>query len=49
MRLRASPIPVIARVRSDALVFDVRTLLDGDEDAIERSVGLALAEPGRVD
>ncbi len=48
-RLRASPIPVIARVRADALVFDVRTLLDGDEDAIERSVGLALAEPGRVD
>ncbi|MCH8889700.1 MAG: L-seryl-tRNA(Sec) selenium transferase [Myxococcales bacterium] len=48
-RLRAAPIPVIARVRDDALIFDVRTLLEGDEDAIEQAVGLALEEAGRVE
>ena len=48
-RLRAAPIPVIARVRGDALIFDVRTLLEGDEDAVEQAVGFALEEAGRVE
>jgi L-seryl-tRNA(Ser) seleniumtransferase len=47
-RLRAAPIPVIARVRGDALIFDVRTLLEGDEDAIDQAVGFALEAAGRV-
>jgi len=48
-RLRAAPIPVVARLRDDALIFDVRTLLEGDEDAIEQAVGLALEEISRVE
>jgi L-seryl-tRNA(Ser) seleniumtransferase len=48
-RLRAAPVPVVARLRDDALIFDVRTLLEGDEDAIEQAVGLALEEAGRVE
>ncbi len=48
-RLRAAPVPVVARLRGDALIFDVRTLLEGDEDVIEEAVGLALEEAGRVE
>jgi L-seryl-tRNA(Ser) seleniumtransferase len=48
-RLRAAPVPVVARLRGDALIFDVRTLLEGDEDVIEQAVGLALEEAGRVE
>ena len=44
-RLRAAPLPVIARLRDDALVIDVRTLLEGDEDAVEQALGLALRDP----
>ena len=45
--LRAAPLPVIARLRDDALVIDVRTLLEGDEDAIEQALGLALRDLSR--
>jgi L-seryl-tRNA(Ser) seleniumtransferase len=48
-RLRAAPVPVVARLRDDALIFDVRTLLEDDEDAIEQAVGFALEEAGRVE
>jgi L-seryl-tRNA(Ser) seleniumtransferase len=48
-RLRTAPVPVVARLRDDALIFDVRTLLEGDEDAIEQAIGLALEEISRVD
>ena len=48
-RLRAAPVPVVARLRGDALLFDVRTLLEDDEDAIEQAVGFALEEAGRVE
>jgi len=48
-RLRAAPVPVVARLRDDALIFDVRTLLEGDEDAIEQAIGLAIEEAGRVE
>lgn len=48
-RLRAAPIPVVARLRGDALIFDVRTLLEGDEDAVEQAVGFALEQAGRVE
>jgi L-seryl-tRNA(Ser) seleniumtransferase len=48
-RLRAAPVPVVARLRGDALIFDVRTLLDDDEDAIEQAVGFALEGAGRVE
>jgi L-seryl-tRNA(Ser) seleniumtransferase len=47
--LRAAPVPVIARLRDDALIFDVRTLLEGDEDAIEQAIGFALEQVGRVE
>ncbi|HXV36134.1 MAG TPA: L-seryl-tRNA(Sec) selenium transferase [Myxococcota bacterium] len=47
-RLRAAHMPVVARVRDDALIFDVRTLLEGDEEEIERSLAEALAELGRA-
>ena len=46
-RLRAAPLPVIARIRDDALVIDTRTLLEGDEDAVEQALGLALRDPSR--
>jgi len=48
-QLRSAPVPVIARVRDGALIFDVRTLLEGDDDAIEQAVGLALEKVGRVE
>jgi L-seryl-tRNA(Ser) seleniumtransferase len=48
-RLRAAPVPVVARLRGDALIFDVRTLLEDDEDAIEQAVGFALEGAGRVE
>ena len=48
-RLRAAPVPVVARLRDDALIFDVRTLLEDDEDAIEQALGFALEEAGRVE
>ncbi len=40
---------MVARLRDDALVFDVRTLMEGDEDAIEQALGFAFGEAGRVE
>jgi L-seryl-tRNA(Ser) seleniumtransferase len=45
-RLRAAPVPVLARVRDDVLLLDVRTLLDGDEPAVEAAFEHALDESG---
>jgi L-seryl-tRNA(Ser) seleniumtransferase len=42
--LRAATPPVIARVRDERLVLDVRTLLEGDEDALEAAFRQALEE-----
>jgi len=47
--LRGAPVPVVARVRDDAVIFDVRTLLEGDEETIEQAVGCALEKDGRVE
>lgn len=41
-RLRSAAVPVVARVAADAVLLDVRTLLDGDETAIEAAVMNAL-------
>jgi L-seryl-tRNA(Ser) seleniumtransferase len=41
-RLRAGRPPVVARVRDDRLVIDVRTLLDGEEDGLVRALLEAL-------
>jgi L-seryl-tRNA(Ser) seleniumtransferase len=41
-RLRAAPVPVLARIREDALLLDVRTLLDDDDPAVEDALVLAL-------
>jgi len=41
-RLRRAAIPVLARIRADLVLFDVRTLLEGDETALEQVVGGAL-------
>jgi L-seryl-tRNA(Ser) seleniumtransferase len=38
-RLRRADLPVLARVREDLVLFDVRTLLEGDETALEQAVG----------
>jgi L-seryl-tRNA(Ser) seleniumtransferase len=38
---RATP-PVLARIRDDLVLFDVRTLLDGDEKALEQALRAAL-------
>ena len=43
------PIRHLPVVRGDALIFDVRTLLEADEDAIEQAVGFALEAAGRVE
>jgi L-seryl-tRNA(Ser) seleniumtransferase len=42
-KLRASDVPVIGRIRDGALLLDVRTLLPGDEEVLERALGQALA------
>jgi len=41
--LRAAPVPVLARVRDDAVWIDARTLLEGDEIAVERALERAIA------
>jgi L-seryl-tRNA(Ser) seleniumtransferase len=41
-RLRGASVPVLARVRDDRLLLDVRTLLDDDESALEASLREAL-------
>jgi L-seryl-tRNA(Ser) seleniumtransferase len=41
-RLRAGRPPVVARVRDGRTILDVRTLLDGDEDALVRALFEAL-------
>jgi L-seryl-tRNA(Ser) seleniumtransferase len=46
-RLRMAAVPVIARVHDARVRFDVRTLLAGDESAIEAAVALACAAPPR--
>ncbi|MGI9590205.1 MAG: L-seryl-tRNA(Sec) selenium transferase, partial [Myxococcota bacterium] len=42
-RLRSARLPVVARVRDDELLFDVRTLLDDEEAAVEQALREALA------
>jgi L-seryl-tRNA(Ser) seleniumtransferase len=42
-RLRAAPVPVIARVRDGLVLLDVRTLLADDEDAVEAALASARA------
>jgi hypothetical protein len=46
--LRRVEPPVLARVREDVVRLDVRTLLAGDESAVEHAVAAVLA-PNRVD
>jgi len=45
--LRRAPVPVLARVREDLVLFDVRTLLEGDETVLERVVGGILGSRAR--
>jgi len=40
-RMREAPVPVIARVRDDRVVIDVRTLLEGEDAAVEAAVRFA--------
>ncbi len=42
-RLREAPVPVLARVRDDELLLDVRTLLDEDENELEAAMKHALS------
>jgi L-seryl-tRNA(Ser) seleniumtransferase len=42
-RLRAAPVPVVARVAGEAVLLDARTLLDDDADAIVAALAGALA------
>ncbi|MEE9608603.1 MAG: L-seryl-tRNA(Sec) selenium transferase [Myxococcota bacterium] len=44
-RLRHASVPVLARIRDDRVVLDVRTLLDGDEVAVEMALAEALGRP----
>jgi L-seryl-tRNA(Ser) seleniumtransferase len=41
-RLRSADTPVLARIRDGAVVFDVRTLLEGEEKAIEAALAASL-------
>ena len=40
--LRAAPVPVLARVREDRVLVDVRTLLPGDDEWVEQALGSAV-------
>jgi L-seryl-tRNA(Ser) seleniumtransferase len=40
--LRAADIPVIGRIAGDVVLLDARTLLEGDEDAVEVALAAAL-------
>ena len=42
-RLREARVPVLARVRDERVLIDVRTLLEDDEDAVEAALLEALA------
>ena len=42
-RLRDGPVPVLARVRDDELLLDVRTLLEADDADLEAAFERALA------
>jgi len=42
-RLRRAAVPVVCRVREGRLLVDVRTLLDGDEEIVERALKEALS------
>jgi L-seryl-tRNA(Ser) seleniumtransferase len=46
-RLRNASVPVLARVREDLVLFDVRTLLEGDETVLEQVVGGILGSRSR--
>jgi L-seryl-tRNA(Ser) seleniumtransferase len=46
-RLRLVDPPVLARVREDLVLFDVRTLLEGDATALEQAVGRILGTSSR--
>jgi len=46
-RLRRAPVPVLARVREDLVLFDVRTLLEGDETVLEQVVAGILGSRSR--
>jgi L-seryl-tRNA(Ser) seleniumtransferase len=46
-RLREAPVPVIARVREGRVLLDVRTLLEGDEVAVEAALAVALRPSAR--
>ncbi len=46
-RMREAPVPVLARVREDRVVIDVRTLLEGDEAAVEAAVRFACGGAAR--
>jgi L-seryl-tRNA(Ser) seleniumtransferase len=46
-RLRAAEVPVIARVRDAQVLLDVRTLLPGDEAAVEAALAAACAGAAR--
>jgi L-seryl-tRNA(Ser) seleniumtransferase len=45
--LREAPVPIVARVRDDRVLLDVRTLFDEDEAAVEEALALALRCPAR--
>jgi L-seryl-tRNA(Ser) seleniumtransferase len=45
--LREAPVPVLARVRDDRVLIDVRTLLEGDDAAVEEAVRLACQQGTR--
>jgi L-seryl-tRNA(Ser) seleniumtransferase len=46
-RMRLAPLPVLARVRDDRVVIDVRTLLAGDDAAVLAAVRFARNEGAR--
>jgi L-seryl-tRNA(Ser) seleniumtransferase len=43
-RLRAASVPVLSRVRDGCVLLDVRTLLEGDEPALEESLTQAMGD-----
>jgi hypothetical protein len=46
-RMRRAPVPVLGRIRDDAVALDARTIGDAEIELVVRALAAALADPDR--